>query len=114
MFPDSHMNAFIRFKLGLTETEPVIKPYDEAAWATLNDASETPVETSLTLLERLHERWLILLRGISAEDWKRAIVHPEMGRLSLEQVLAIYSWHGKHHTAHVTELQEAAGLVAGN
>ncbi|HWE52875.1 MAG TPA: putative metal-dependent hydrolase [Bryobacteraceae bacterium] len=104
--PDSHMNAFIRFKLALTEAEPVIKPYNEAAWATLNDAVETPVETSLTLLERLHERWVILLRGISAEDWKRAMVHPEMGRLPLEQVLAIYAWHGKHHTAHVTELRK--------
>jgi hypothetical protein len=107
--PDSHMNAFIRFKLALTETEPVIKPYDEAAWANLNDAVETPVETSLSLLERLHERWVILLRGISPEDWKRAMVHPEMGRLGLEQVLAIYAWHGKHHTAHVTELRKRMG-----
>jgi hypothetical protein len=107
--PDSHMNAFIRFKLALTEIDPVIKPYDEAAWATLNDAAETPVETSLTLLERLHERWVILLKGISPEAWKRALVHPEMGRLPLEQVLAIYSWHGRHHTAHVTELRKRQG-----
>ena len=107
--PDSHMNAFIRTKLALTEDEPVIKPYNEAAWARLNDAADTPVETSLTLLDKLHERWLILLRGLSAKDWKRQYRHPEMGTFSLELMLALYAWHGRHHTAHVTALRKRRG-----
>jgi len=107
--PDSHMNAFIRFKLALTETDPVIRPYDEGAWAQLNDAAETPVETSQTLLECLHSRWVVLLRGISSEAWKRRYVHPEMGIVPLETALALYAWHGKHHTAHVTELRKRKG-----
>ena len=100
--PDSHMNSYIRFKLALTEDEPLIKPYDEAAWATLGDTSATPVETSLTLLEALHSRWVTLLRGLNEAHWKRTMRHPVNGLLRLDQVLALYAWHGDHHIAHVT------------
>ena len=103
--PDSHMNAFIRIKFALTETDPLIKPYDEAAWARLGDVAATPVETSLALLEALHVRWVLLLRGMTEADWQRCYVHPEMGKISLERALAIYAWHGRHHVAHVTELR---------
>jgi len=102
--PDSHMNAFIRFKLALTEDEPVIKPYDEASWARLNDAVDAPVETSLRLLESLHERWVVLLDGIAETGWKRRFVHPELGPVSLENNLALYAWHGDHHVAHIMAL----------
>jgi len=104
--PDSHMNAYVRFKLALTETDPTIKPYAEDKWAELGDTAETPVEVSLALLDLLHTRWTILLRGMSEADWKRNYVHPEMGLVPLERTVQIYAWHGKHHTAHVTELRK--------
>ena len=107
--PDSHMNSYIRFKLALTEDEPVIKPYDEAAWAQLGDTSATPVEVSLNLLERLHERWVRLLLSLSEADWKRTFRHPESGILSLETNLALYAWHGDHHIAHVNNLRTRKG-----
>jgi hypothetical protein len=100
------MNAYIRFKLALTEDEPTIKPYAEDRWAKLADVQSTPLEVSLGLLENLHVRWVILLRSLNEEDWKRAFVHPEMGVVSLEKNLALYAWHGKHHTAHITELRK--------
>ena len=106
---DSHINAYVRFKLALTEDEPTIKPYDEARWAELPDARETPIETSLVLLERLHDRWVRLLRAMSADDFGRRLRHPEMGLLRLDQVLALYEWHGKHHVAHVRSLRERMG-----
>lgn len=106
---DSHMNAYIRFKLGLTETDPVIKPYQEGAWAALADTALTPVETSLVLLEKLHERWVILLRSLGDAEWQRQIVHPEMGPLRLDRVLGLYAWHSRHHVAHVTGLRERRG-----
>jgi uncharacterized damage-inducible protein DinB len=100
--PDSHMNAYIRFKMALTETEPVIKPYDEAAWAELSDTAETPIETSLALLAALHQRWIVLMRGLSEADWRKRFIHPEHGRgRTLEQTLASYAWHCDHHLAHV-------------
>jgi hypothetical protein len=104
--PESHMNAYIRFKLALTEEEPTIKPYAEDLWARLSDVQSTPVEISLALLENLHVRWVILLRGLREEDWKRNFKHPELGLVSLEKNLALYAWHGKHHTAHITELRK--------
>jgi hypothetical protein len=107
--PDSHMNAYVRFKLALTEDEPTIKPYDEARWAELADSRETPVETSLVLLERVHERWVILLRSMSDNDFARRLRHPETGVQRLDQVLALYEWHGAHHVAHVTSLRERMG-----
>jgi len=99
--PDSHMNSYVRFKLALTEEEPVIKPYDEAAWALLGDTAETPVETSLVLLEALHARWVVLMRGLTKQQWARAMRHPEHGLLRLDQVLALYAWHGDHHIGHI-------------
>jgi hypothetical protein len=104
--PESHMNAYIRFKLALTEDQPTIKPYAEDRWAKLADVPLTPVEVSLALLENLHVRWVVLLRSLQEEDWKRTFTHPEMGVVPLEKSLALYTWHGKHHTAHITELRK--------
>lgn len=107
--PDSHMNAFIRTKLALTESNPTIKPYDEDAWSKLGDVPETPVEVSLQLLDNLHKRWDILLRSIPAADFSRTFLHPERGALTLDQNLCIYAWHGQHHVAHITALKEKMG-----
>jgi hypothetical protein len=108
--PDSHMNAYVRFKLALTEPSPTIRPYDEARWATLSDVRDVPVETSLALLDLLHARWVALLRGMSDADWERGYVHPEHGRLvPLDEALAMYAWHSKHHLAHVTRLRDRMG-----
>ena len=102
---DSHMNSYIRFKLAVTENNPVIKPYEEARWAELTEARFAPVEISLNLLEALHKRWTIFLRNLSAEDWNRTYHHPESGKdWKLTHVLALYAWHGKHHLAHITSL----------
>jgi len=107
--PESHMNAYIRFKLGLTEDSPTIKPYIEDLWAKTGDVQATPLETSLALLDSLHDRWVRLLRGLKPEDWKRTFIHPELGTVSLDKSLALYAWHGKHHTAHITELRKRMG-----
>jgi hypothetical protein len=107
--PDSHMNAYVRFKLALTEDEPTIKPYDEARWAELPDAATVPVETSLALLDSLQGRWVALLRSIPAADWSRKFRHPEFGLKALDETLALYAWHGKHHVAHITSLRERNG-----
>src|SRR6266542_2402494 len=97
---DSHMNSYVRFRLALTEEEPTIKPYDESVWAQLPDARTAPIEVSLTLLESLHRRWVMLLRSLSPADWERTFRHPELGIVSLDKNLALYAWHGAHHTAH--------------
>ncbi|MGA2920455.1 MAG: YfiT family bacillithiol transferase [Candidatus Sulfotelmatobacter sp.] len=107
--PDSHLNAYIRFKLALTEEEPTIKPYAEDRWAQLADTTATPVEVSLTLLDSLHARWIRLLRSLKPEDWKRTFRHPELGLMPLEKNLALYAWHGRHHVAHITALRERSG-----
>jgi uncharacterized damage-inducible protein DinB len=107
--PDSHMNAYVRYKLALTEDDPTIKPYAEDRWANLADSQSTPVEVSLTLLDSLHSRWVQLLRSLKPEDWKRTFRHPELGSVPLEKNLALYSWHGQHHVAHVTELRKRMG-----
>jgi len=104
--PESHMNAYIRFKLALTEDEPTIKPYAEDLWAKLADVQSTPLEVSLALLDNLHLRWAPLLRGLQETDWKRTFIHPENGVVSLDKNLALYAWHGKHHTAHITDLRK--------
>jgi len=104
--PDSHLNAYIRYKLALTEDEPTIKPYAEDRWALLADTPSTPVEISLTLLDSLHDRWVRLLRAMQPSDWKRTFRHPELGLVSLEKNLALYAWHGRHHVAHITSLRE--------
>ena len=107
--PDSHANAYIRFKLALTEESPLIKPYDEAAWARLADSSTTPIATSLVMLEMLHDRWVRLLRAMSPADFSRTLQHPERGTLTLDQNLAMYAWHGRHHVAHILSLAERNG-----
>ena len=107
--PDSHLNAYMRFKLALTEDNPTIKPYDEAAWAQLPD-SRMPPASSLLLLESLHARWTTLLRAMKEADFQRTVVHPEHGRtFTLDGLLAMYAWHGRHHTAHVTSLRSRMG-----
>jgi len=107
--PESHMNAYIRFKLGLTEDTPTIKPYMEDRWAATGDVKATPLEVSLTLLDSLHDRWVRLLRSLKPEEWKRQFNHPEMGPMPLEKNLALYAWHGRHHVAHITELRKRMG-----
>src|SRR5229473_1555549 len=107
--PDSHLNAYVRFKLALTEDEPTIKPYAEDRWAQLADTQFTPVEVSLAMLDSLHNRWVRLLRSLKPEDWKKTLRHPELGLVSLEKNLALYSWHGRHHVAHITELRKRRG-----
>src|SRR4051794_39568235 len=107
--PDSHMNAFIRFKLAMTEDEPIIKPYMEAKWALLGDVPNTPVETSVTLLELLHEKWIILLKSLTPADFARKFKHPELGPQTLDRALAMYAWHGQHHVAHITRLRDRMG-----
>lgn len=107
--PDSHLNAYCRFKLALTENEPTIKPYEENLWAELADTKVVPIATSLTLLEAVHERWVALLRAMTPADFGRQLVHPESGRQSLDQMLALYAWHSGHHVAHVTSLRKRMG-----
>ena len=108
--PDSHMNAYIRFKLALTEPRPTIKPYAEARWAELPDTAATPIATSLDLLANLHQRWVILLRALGDNDFERTFVHPDMEQpVALKTALGMYAWHGKHHVAHVTALCERMG-----
>lgn len=107
--PDSHMNAYIRTKLALTEDEPTIKPYDEKAWADLGDTRLTAIESSLALLEALHERWVYLLRSLNDSDFARTFRHPEHGVRTLDWMVALYAWHGPHHVAHITSLHERMG-----
>lgn len=107
--PDSHLNAYTRFKLTLTEAEPTIKPYNEKLWAELTDTKKTPIEVSLNLLESLHVRWVNLLKSLKPEDFSRTFRHPESGIGTLERLLALYAWHGRHHTAHITSLRDRMG-----
>ncbi len=107
--PESHMNSYIRFKLALTENNPTIKPYDEGAWAKTPDVATTPLELSLALLENLHKRWVILLRALTPADLARTVVHPELGQLTVDRLLALYAWHSKHHVAHITSLRKRNG-----
>ncbi len=107
--PDSHMNAYIRFRLALTETGPTIKPYNQQLWAELSDARTGDIEMSLKLFEGLHQRWVLLLRSMKPEDFQRKFVHPESGVSVLERTLQMYAWHGKHHVAHITSLKKRMG-----
>ncbi len=107
--PDSHMNSYIRFKLALTEENPTIKPYMEDVWAELPEAKHAPIEMSLALLDSLHQRWTLMLRELTDAEWKRTFRHPELGPMTLEKNLALYAWHGRHHTAHVTSLRQKMG-----
>jgi hypothetical protein len=105
---DSHMNSYVRFKLALTEYEPTIKPYDEGAWATLGDNS-MPVEVSLVLTRALHQRWVALLESFTDKDFQKKFLHPERGPQDLATSLALYAWHSRHHTAHITSLRARMG-----
>ena len=108
--PDSHLNAYIRFKWALTEEKPTIKPYDENEWAKLSDVRDTPIATSLDLLESLHDRWLRLIRAMSDADFRRALLHPEHeGELTLDTMVSNYAWHGRHHVGHITSLRKRMG-----
>ena len=106
--PDSHMNGCIRMKLALTEDEPLIKTYMEDRWAELADYKAEP-EVSLTLLDAVHERWVAVWRALGAAEFARKFRHPDWGTLTLEQHLALYAWHGRHHVAHITALREREG-----
>jgi len=103
---DSHINSYVRYKLALTEDNPTIKPYKEAAWAELADSRVTPIDVSLALVDNLHARWVVLLRSLKAEDWARNVTHPEAGLMSLDKMLGLYAWHGQHHVAHITGLRK--------
>ena len=108
---DSHANAFIRFKLALTEDTPLIKPYEEQLWAELEDGKNAPIEWSLTMLEVMHKRWVMLLKSMTDEQFSRQFMHPETKHLNaLRMVTGMYSWHGKHHTAHIVELRKRMGF----
>jgi uncharacterized damage-inducible protein DinB len=104
--PDSHLNAYIRCKLALTENVPTIKAYNEDAWAKLKDSELTPIEVSLALLESIHNRWVTLLRSLQPDDFQRKFNHPEAGVMTLDRLVNLYDWHGRHHTAHITTLRE--------
>jgi uncharacterized damage-inducible protein DinB len=106
---DSHVNSVIRFKLALTEDWPTIKPYDEAAWARLPDSKSLPIESSLKFIEAMHERWVALLEAMTEADFEKGFIHPERGRQNLATAMAIYAWHGRHHTAHITNLRARNG-----
>jgi hypothetical protein len=107
--PDSHLNAYTRFKLALTEDDPLIKTYDQDRWAQLADSRSVPIEVSLTLLEALHHRWGVLLRSLTAQDYARTFRHPELGVVSLDRNLGLYAWHGRHHVAHITSFRKRMG-----
>jgi uncharacterized damage-inducible protein DinB len=107
--PDSHLNAYVRLKLALTEENPTIKPYDEAAWANLADSKSTPIEVSLAMMDSVHDRWVRIWRSMKPEQFARKLVHPENGERTVDWLLFLYEWHGKHHTAHITELRKQKG-----
>ena len=111
--PDSHLNSYVRFKLALTENEPVIKPYDEALWAELADTAATPIETSLTMMEALHDRWVRLLRSMDDAAFARTFRHPELGLVRLDQNVALYAWHGKHHVAQILTVRDWIRSIPG-
>ena len=106
---DSHVNAYLRTKFALSDDGTTIKPYPEAVWAEMADSRTGPVTLSLTLLDALHERWLIVLRSVEPAQWARTIVHPERGSMTLDDVLAMYEWHSRHHAAHITALRAREG-----
>lgn len=107
--PDSHMNAYTRLRLALTESEPTIKPYEENLWSKLHDARTAPIDLSLNLLEALHARWTMLLKSMKPEDFARKFVHPDHGPRDLDWLLQLYAWHGRHHVAHITSLKKRMG-----
>ena len=107
--PDSHMNAYVRFKLALTEDRPLICAYNEAAWAALADASTGPIDVSLALLEAIHYRWTTAARSLPSSAFERQFRHPSLGLVSLNEQIAHYAWHSRHHVAHITSLRRRKG-----
>jgi DinB superfamily len=103
---DSHMNSYVRFRLTATENEPTIKPYDEKLWADLPDARTSPIDPSLQMLDGIHRRWVLLMKSFGPDDFARGMVHPEHGRMTLDDALGLYEWHGRHHAAHITSLRQ--------
>lgn len=104
---DSHMNAYIRFKLALTEDKPTIKPYQEKLWADMDDSTKLSIEPSLSLIGPLHERMVYVLKAIKGAQFDRSVYHPESKRdMSVKFLIALYAWHGKHHVAHIIELRK--------
>lgn len=106
---DSHMNAFIRVRLALTEENPTISIYKEDAWAQLHDSTAAPLNWSLDLVEGLHARWVLLLQSMDEAQWRRSFVHPERGPQTIAQATVLYGWHSRHHVAHITHLRGAKG-----
>ena len=106
---DSHMNAYMRFKFGVTESNPTIKPYNEVSWAETVDGKTAPVDTSLMLIDGLHRRWVQFLRSLDGKTFTRTVQHPERGPMTLIDLLQLYAWHGRHHTAHITALRQRMG-----
>lgn len=109
--PDSHMNAYTRLKLALTENEPTIKPYEEQLWAELADSRQTPVEVSVALLEFLHLRWEVLLKSLPPAEFARRLRHPVVGVMTVDNLVHHYAWHGRHHVAHITALRQREGWI---
>jgi uncharacterized damage-inducible protein DinB len=107
---DGNLNAYLRFKLALTENEPTIVPFNEEGWANLSDSVELQPEVSVSLLRGLHQRWVNILRGLKQEDFQRSFIHPEGGITTLDKALGFAVWHGKHHIAHITSLRERTGI----
>ncbi len=107
--PDSHLNSYTRFKLALTEDEPVIRSYFEDRWAELSDRRSASVDISLELLGALHKRWLLLLRSLTEAGFSRTFRHPDLGLVTLDKNVALYGWHGRHHVAQITSLRERMG-----
>lgn len=107
--PDSHLNSYTRFRLALTEQNPSIKPYAQAAWAELPDAKAAPIDASLRLLDGLHRRWVMLLRDLSDKDFQRTFQHPEQGQIALDWTLGLYAWHSRHHVAQILALRQRSG-----
>lgn len=105
---DSHINSYCRFKLALTEEQPTIRPYHEDRWAELTD-SQLPVEVSLAIIDGVHQRWASMLNSMSSTDFEKKFNHPESGEWTLDGALAMYAWHSRHHTAHITSLREREG-----
>lgn len=106
---DSHLNAYSRFRLALTQEWPAVFAYDEGKWAELADARTAPLALSSSIVDGVHARWVLLLESLSEADFARGYVHPENGRQTLDEALAVYAWHSRHHTAHITGLRRRNG-----
>lgn len=106
---DSHLNAYMRTKLSLTEEAPTIKLYDQTSWAELPDAIDAPIESSMSLLEALHSRWVLALRAMGEENFQRTMIHPEEGTITISWLVQSYAWHGRHHIAHINALRDKMG-----